>query len=57
MTSDEPTEEEVKAAATRPDLATEAGRLAFIKVLNSRLPKKRLIAQGILRDDAGRVAL
>ena len=54
MTSQEPTEEEVKAATTRPDLATEAGRLAFIKVLNTRLPKKRLIAQGLLRDEAAR---
>lgn len=57
MTSQEPTEDEVKDATTRPDLATEAGRLAFIKVLNARLPKKRLIAQGLLRDEAGRVAL
>ncbi|UTT66712.1 NUDIX hydrolase [Janibacter sp. CX7] len=57
MTSDEPTEEEVKAATTRPNLATEAGRLAFIKVLNARLPKKRLIAQGLLRDEHGRIAL
>lgn len=57
MTSQEPTEDEVKAATTRPNLATETGRLAFIKVLNARLPKKRLIAQGLLRDEAGRVAL
>ena len=53
MTSQEPTEDEVKAATTRPDLATQAGRLAFIKVLNARLPKKRLIAQALLRDEDG----
>lgn len=57
MTRHESTEEEVKATATRPDLTTEAGRLAFIQVLNDRLPKKRLIAQGVLRDEDGRVAL
>ena len=57
MTSDEPTEDEVKAATTRPNLATEAGRRAFITVLNARMPKKRLIAQGILRTDGDRIAL
>ena len=57
MTSDEPTEEQVKVSAARPNLATEAGRLAFIKVLNARLPKKRLIAQGVLRTDGDRIAL
>lgn len=57
MTSHEPTEDEVKAATTRPNLATEAGRRAFITVLNARLPKKRLIAQGILRTDGDRIAL
>ncbi len=57
MTPQEPTEDEVKAAAKRPDLGTERGRLAFNKVLNSRLPKKRLIAQGLLRTDGDRVLL
>lgn len=53
------TEDEVKEEArrTRPDLASERGRLAFIKVLNSRLPRKRHIAQGLVRDEQGRVLL
>lgn len=50
-------EEQVKSSVKRPDLDTDSGRLAFIKILNSRLPKKRLIAQGLLRDDGGRVLL
>ncbi len=41
----------------RPDLSTEAGRLAGIKILNERLPKTRLIAQGLLRNEAGEVLL
>lgn len=57
MTRDEPTEEQVKASTTRPNLATEAGRLAFNKLLNARMPRKRLIAQGILRTDGDRIAL
>lgn len=40
-----------------PDTSTEEGRLAFIEVLNSRLPRKRLIAQGLLRSEDGRVLL
>ena len=40
-----------------PDLGSEQGRLAFIRVLNSRLPKKRLIAQGLLRNEHGEVLL
>ena len=40
-----------------PDLATEKGRLAFIGILNSRLPKKRLIAQGLLRNERDEVLL
>lgn len=57
MPTDEPTEDEVKDTTRKPDLGTEKGRRAFIRVLNSRLPKKRLIAQGVLRTDDGRVAL
>ncbi|NYF97567.1 NUDIX domain-containing protein [Janibacter cremeus] len=57
MSSEEPTEDEVKEASKRTDLGTEKGRLAFIKVLNARMPKKRLIAQGILRTDGDRIAL
>lgn len=57
MTADEPTEDEVKGTTKRPDLGTEKGRRAFIRVLNARLPKKRLIAQGVLRTDGDRIAL
>ena len=57
MTRDEPREEEVKASAPRPDLSTESGQLAFIQVLNDRLPTKRLIAQGLLRNERGEVLL
>lgn len=41
----------------RPDLTTEEGRLEAIRWLNERLPKTRLIAQGLLRNDAGEVLL
>lgn len=57
MTPQEPTEDEVKEATAAPDLGTERGRLAFNKVLNARLPKKRLIAQGLLRTGGDRVLL
>ncbi len=57
MTPQEPTEDEVKEVTAAPDLGTERGRLAFNKVLNSRLPKKRIIAQGLLRTDGDRVLL
>lgn len=57
MTPQEPTEDEVKESTRRPDLGTERGRLAFNKVLNARLPKKRIIAQGLLRTDGDRVLL
>jgi 8-oxo-dGTP diphosphatase len=38
-------------------LHTEAQRLAGIRLLNARLPKKRLIAQGVLRSSDGDVLL
>lgn len=57
MPQEEPTEDEVKDTTKKPDLRTERGRRAFIRVLNSRLPKKRLIAQGVLRTDGDRIAL
>lgn len=41
----------------RPDLSTDAGRLAFITVLNSRLPTKRTIAQGLLRNEHDEILL
>lgn len=39
-----------------PDI-TESARLAFIRTLNARLPKKRAIAQGLWRDADGRILL
>lgn len=57
MPQEEPTEDEVKDTTKKPDLRTEKGRRAFIRVLNARLPKKRLIAQGVLRTDGDRIAL
>ena len=38
-------------------LDTEAQRLAGIRILNERLPRKRLIAQGVLRAPDGAVLL
>ncbi|MBK6886879.1 MAG: NUDIX hydrolase [Tetrasphaera sp.] len=35
----------------RPDFTTEEGRLAAIRYLNERLPTKRVIAQGRLRNE------
>lgn len=40
-----------------PDLATDAGRLAFNTILNERLPTKRNIAQGLLRNERGEILL
>ncbi|WP_338750603.1 NUDIX hydrolase [Janibacter alittae] len=57
MSPEEPSEDEVKETTKRPDLGTEEGRRAFIRVLNARMPKKRLIAQGVLRTTGERVLL
>ena len=38
-------------------LDTEAQRLAGIRILNARLPTKRVIAQGVLRSPSGAVLL
>lgn len=35
----------------------EANRVAFIEILNARMPKKRVIGQGLLRSTDGRVLL
>lgn len=49
------TEEEIKDeiqgkdGSKGPDFSSESGRRSFIRVLNARLPKKRVIAQGVLR--------
>ena len=43
--------------SARPDLGTEEGRLAAIRMLNERLPRKRNIAQGIVRSTSGQVLL
>ena len=40
-----------------PDLTTDAGRIAFNSLLNDRLPTKRNIAQGLLRNERGEVLL
>lgn len=40
-----------------PDLATEEGRLAHIRFLNDRLPRKRVIAQGLIRSTDGQFLL
>ncbi len=57
MAPQESNDEQAPAAARRPDFDTEEGRRAFIRTLNDRMPKKRLIAQGILRTDGDRVLL
>ncbi len=41
--------------AGRPDLSTDADRRAAIRILNSRLPKTRTIAQGPLRNEVGEI--
>lgn len=57
MAAEELSENEIMETTRRPDLESEQGRRAFIRVLNARMPKKRLIAQGVLRTDDGRIAL
>lgn len=42
---------------TAPDLTTDEGRIAFNRILNDRLPTKRAIAQGLLRNESGEVLL
>ncbi|HYN28453.1 MAG TPA: NUDIX hydrolase [Dermatophilaceae bacterium] len=41
--------------AGHPDASTEEGRRLLVRALNSRLPTKRAIAQGVLRNVAGEV--
>jgi 8-oxo-dGTP pyrophosphatase MutT (NUDIX family) len=41
----------------RPETSTERDRGSFIHVLNARLPRKRNIAQGLLRNEDGDVLL
>lgn len=41
----------------QPDPSVEAQRLAHIRVLNNKLPTKRLIAQGLARNEAGDILL
>lgn len=47
----------LKPMSQRPDLSTDSGRLAFTRILNERLPRKRAIAQGLARDPDGNVLL
>jgi 8-oxo-dGTP pyrophosphatase MutT (NUDIX family) len=39
----------------RPDVSTEEGRRLLVRALNARLPTKRAISQGVLRNAAGEV--
>lgn len=41
----------------RPDTSTETGRRSFIHILNAKLPRKRNIAQGLLRNEDGEILL
>ncbi|MFC7487615.1 NUDIX domain-containing protein [Knoellia sp. CPCC 206453] len=45
------------ADSGRPDTSSEAGRRSFIHILNAKLPRKRNIAQGLLRNEDGEVLL
>lgn len=44
-------------SAEVPDLSTDEGRLAFNTILNERMPRKRAIAQGVLRNERGEILL
>lgn len=45
------------ADRARPDTSSEAGKRSFIHVLNAKLPRKRNIAQGLLRNEDGEILL
>lgn len=45
------------ADSGRPDTSTESGRRSFIHILNAKLPRKRNIGQGLLRNEDGDVLL
>ncbi len=45
------------ADRARPDTSTESGRRSFIHILNAKLPRKRNIGQGLLRNEDGEVLL
>ena len=49
--------DELRDDLTSATPEAEAKRLSFIRILNDRLPRKRLIGQGLLRDRGGRVLL
>lgn len=57
MTAEQSSDENGTAKAPRSDFDTQEKRRGFIRTLNDRMPKKRLIAQGILRTDGDRVLL
>ena len=57
MAADESSDSPEPTQARRDDFSSEDGRRAFIRRLNDHMPKKRLIAQGILRTDGDRVLL
>ncbi|EAQ00083.1 putative pyrophosphohydrolase [Janibacter sp. HTCC2649] len=45
------------ADSGRPDTSSEAGRRSFIHILNAKLPRKRNIAQGLVRNEDGEILL
>jgi len=45
------------ADSGRPDTSSEVGRRSFIHILNAKLPRKRNIAQGLLRNEDGEILL
>lgn len=49
--------DELTTDLTSDSREAEDNRLTFIGILNERLPKKRLIGQGLLRDHDGRILL
>ena len=57
MTAEQSSDEHGTTPVPRGDFDTQEKRRSFIRTLNDRMPKKRLIAQGILRTDGDRVLL
>lgn len=45
------------ADSGRPDTSSEVGRRSFIHILNAKLPRKRNIAQGLVRNEDGDILL
>lgn len=49
--------DELRDDLTSATPEAERKRLSFIRILNNRLPRKRVIGQGLLRDREGRILL